>query len=34
MKFDGGTDAPLAEPAIHITPRGTREVRIRLSREP
>ncbi len=28
MKFGGGTDAPLAEPAICITPRGTRGVRI------
>ncbi len=28
MKFGGGTDAPLAEPAIRITLRGTRGVRI------
>jgi len=28
MKFSGGTDASLAEPAIRITPRGTRGVRI------
>jgi deazaflavin-dependent oxidoreductase (nitroreductase family) len=28
MKFGGGTDSTLAEPAIRISPRGTRGVRI------